>query len=97
MKMYIKQALITGISVMLAACDSNDSSEPVLDPGPDTTVSAMTLDQVLLAGARDDAVALDVVALQSDLDGIVAGGRNAEPVALEEGDTVASVLTRLRR
>ena len=95
MKTHIKLVLVLASTVLLGACDSSSSSDPEQDPGTDPTPSAATLSAVANAGAMDDAVALDVTALQSNLDALTAGGRNAEPTPIEAGDTVVSIIARI--
>ena len=97
MKTHIKLVLVLASTVLLGACDSSSSSDPEQDPGtdPTPTPSAATLSAVANAGPMDDAVALDVTALQSNLDALTAGGRNAEPTPIEAGETVVSIIARI--
>jgi hypothetical protein len=78
---------------LIVGCSSKDdgNTDPFIAPndGSVSTVSG--------AGATDNAVSLvDTAALQTELDSFSGGTRNAEPIAVNEGDTVASILARAR-
>lgn len=92
LSVLIAPALITGCSSSSDDDDDgNSGAVPVVTPN-DGSISAING-----ASITDDAVSLvDITALQSELDALSGGSRNAEPIPVIEGDTVASILARAR-
>ncbi len=97
MNNYIGMLGLSTVLLVLSGCDSNDNDTADSDAGDEPVVEAMIgIDAVAAADANAEPVQIEPVSLQTELDALSVNGRNGEPVPVQPGDTVESILARLK-
>ncbi|MBX2885921.1 MAG: hypothetical protein KTR32_38545 [Granulosicoccus sp.] len=88
---------ITLLALMVYGCDSDNNDGGAGSGVPDTTrLPSESLEDILSAGVTDDARALNLTAIQAELNSLSGGTRDADPVEVVAGDTATSLLNRSR-
>ncbi len=82
--------ILAGAALLILAGCGSSSSSPSPSPDPNSVSTVFSADP------NGDAVdTLDAATLGADIDSIF-GGENAEPVAVNPGDTIGDVLDRAK-
>lgn len=101
--MKIQKSLLLAASMVLvlSACDNDDDADIDTDTGDVVTgepagPTVSGFDGVASNAANAESALIEPMSLQIELDQLSVNGRNGEPVPVQEGDTVASILARAR-